>query len=480
MLLVIAMKVNTLLRKARLPQGRINHDVYKLTLDSRLCIENSVFVAIDGNHKNAELFIEDAIAHGAKTIITAHSKLEHKGINYIYVTNVRKCLAKLAKIYYRNVSKKLNIIGVIGTNGKTTTSSIGYHFFNSINKTSMLIGSNGVFYPGYEARIDNTTPDILTIYQYLSLARKKHIHTIFMEISSISIDQYRVYGIHFHTLIFTNFTQDHLDYHKTLENYLYCKTIPFIKLPSYTYAIMNSDDEAFADIEKFCDARLISYGYQSPAMVLGTLNTLSEQGISFYAKNILFKTKLIGEFNIYNMLAIVALCDVFHISAERFKDFLRDFEPISGRMNHICIHDKHILIDYAHTFFATKSVIEEAMKLCKGNLFIVMGCGGNREKEKRFMIGSYLNEVNARIILTQDNPRFEDPKDIIRDMTANLVNKYEIILDRKQAILTALKDMKEKDYLLLLGKGCENYMDIRGVKYPYSDLEVIHDWIRTN
>lgn len=479
MILVITMKVNTLLRRAGLPLGKYNHEVYKLTLDSRLCIENSVFVAIDGNHKNAEQFIEDAIEHGAKTIITAHSASEHKGINYIYVSNVRKTLAKLAKVFYRNVSRKLKIIGVIGTNGKTTTSSIGYHFFNFIHRPSMLIGSNGVFYSGYEARIDNTTPDILTIYQYLSLARKKHIQTVFMEISSISVDQYRVYGIYFHTIIFTNFSQDHLDYHKTIEEYLYCKTIPFIKLPSYAYAIMNSDDNAFSHMEKFCDAKIISYGYHNPAMVLGTLNSLSEQGISFYAKNLLFQTKLLGEFNVYNVLAILALCDVFGISYEKLKEFLKDFKPVAGRMNHINVKNKHILIDYAHTFTATKSAIEETLKLCQGNLTIVLGCGGNREKEKRFMIGSYLNSLSARIILTQDNPRFEEPQQIVADIAQNLHCPYEIILDRKQAILTALKDMKEKDYLLVLGKGCENYMDIRGVKYPYSDLEVIHGWSRT-
>lgn len=474
------MKVNTLLRKARLSLGKMNHEVYKLVCDSRLCVENSVFVAIDGNHVNANLFIEDAIAHGARTIISQNCERKHTNINYILVENPRKILAVLAKIYYKDVSKKLTLIGVIGTNGKTTTSTIGYSFFNSIGKKSMLIGTNGVYFTGYEAKLSNTTPDILTLYQYLSLAKKKRISTVFMEISSISVDQYRVYGIEFKCLIFTNFSQDHLDYHKTLEQYLFCKMIPFIKLPSSAYAIMNIDDEASKTILQFSDAKILTYGCKKDADLLGTLNVANAEGISFYAKDILFKSKLIGEFNMMNCLAILALCDIFHIPYICFKSFLSTYESVLGRMNMISFQEKYILIDYAHTFVATKKVVEEALRLCKGKLTIVLGCGGNREKEKRSMIGGFLNDISARIILTTDNPRFENPLAIIEDIKSAMTKDVEVIPNRKLAIETALRGLSKNDYLLVLGKGCENYMDIRGVKYPYSDLEVIHDWVRSS
>ncbi len=478
MILVIPMKVNTLLRSARLNPVKYNHEVSKLTCDSRLCEKNSIFVAIEGNHVNANQFIEDAIAHGAKTIITEKCDIKNDQINYIYVDNARKTLALLAKKYYKDVSRKLKIIGIIGTNGKTTTASIAYNFLNFMHISTMMIGTNGVFFSGYEANINNTTPDILTLYEYMKMARKRKISTIVMEVSSISVDQYRIFGIDFDVLIFTNFSQDHLDYHKTMDKYLYCKLIPFIKLKKTAYAIVNTDDEASKKVCKFTDAKILSYGYNKACDFLGTLNYANENGISFYSKNLLFKSKLLGEFNLYNTLSVLPLCDVFKISYLNYVAFLSNFEPVDGRMNRIQMDNKFILIDYAHTFVATQKVIEEAMRLCKGNLTIVLGCGGNREKEKRFMIGKYLNDISARIILTTDNPRFEEPLDIIHDIKSAITKEVEVIVDRKMAIQKALASLEKNDYLLILGKGCEKYMDIKGVKYSYSDLEVIHDWIR--
>lgn len=475
------MKINTLLKRAGLPLAKINHSVQKISCDSRTCTKNSVFIAVLGNKINANQFIEDAIANGARTILTENEQEKHHfDINYIYVKNIRKTMAILAKIFYHDISKDLKLIGIIGTNGKTTTSTIGYSFFNFIGKRSMLIGTNGVFYEGFEASLENTTPDILTIYEYLIVAKKKRIGTVFMEISSVAVDQYRVYGLDYDCLIFTNFSQDHLDYHKTLERYLYCKLIPFIKLPKDAYAILNADDLTFQKFCKYTDAKVISYGIENDADILGTLFSQKETGISFYMKDILFKTKLIGEFNAMNCLSILSLCPIFRIPYKKFQDFIAHFEPVNGRMNVIQYKENQIWVDYAHTYMATKVVIEEASRLCRGRLHIVLGCGGNREKEKRYKIGELLNTINANIILTTDNPRFEDPLAIISDIQAGIKKSVEIIPNRKEAILKALENLSKKDYLLVLGKGCEKYMDIKGVKYPYSDLEVIYEWIRNH
>lgn len=474
------MKVNTLFKNVKLEKVKYNHEVYKLSCDSRLCTDNSIFVAIDGNHVNANYFIEDAIQHGAKTIISESCEKKYDNINYVFVENTRKCLALLARAYYHDVSQKLKIIGIIGTNGKTTTASIGYNFFNFIKLKSMMIGTNGVFFDGYEANIKNTTPDILTIYQYLTLARKKHIKYIFIEISSIAVDQYRTYGIDFDCLIFTNFSQSHLDYHKSIEKYLYCKMIPFIKLKKNAYAIVNTDDDVFQKICKYTDATIIGYGYKRKSTIFGVIDYVNEKGICFSAKNLLFKSKMLGEFNLYNALAILALCDVFKIPYLKYSRFLPGFEPVDGRMNMIKFKERSILIDYAHTFVATQKVIEEGLRMCKGSITIVLGCDGNREKEKRFLIGRYLSNISGRIILTTDNPRFEDPSEIIKDIVSTLTRDVEIILNRKEAIWSALAGLNKKDILLVLGKGCEKYMDVRGVKYPYSDLELIHDWVRTH
>ncbi|MDE6407088.1 MAG: UDP-N-acetylmuramoyl-L-alanyl-D-glutamate--2,6-diaminopimelate ligase, partial [Anaeroplasmataceae bacterium] len=467
---------------------KITNSIKKFNLQGNmyLSVETTPVIAANdfGKMKALRELGYNRISMGFQTVSEALlESLGREGSKSIYekaVENIRKALALLAKAYFHDVSNKLTMIGIVGTNGKTTTSTIGYNFFNSIGRRSMLIGTNGVFYQGYEGKLENTTPDILTIYQYLSLAKRKKIPTVFMEISSISVDQYRIYGLEYDCLIFTNFSQDHLDYHKTLDRYLFCKLIPFIKLSKSAYAILNTDDMASKSFSKFTDAHIISYGVKENADILGTIHSYKESGISFYTKDILFKTKLLGEFNVMNCLSILALCTVFHIPFNKFQDFISRFEPVDGRMNVISYKDQQIWIDYAHTYMATKKVIEEARRLCKGNLHIVLGCGGNREKEKRFMIGTLLNSTDARIILTTDNPRFEDPMAIISDIHSTIEKEVEVIPNRKEAIVAALEGLSSKDYLLVLGKGCEKYMDIQGVKYPYSDLEVIHEWIRNH
>ena len=473
--MVIFLKINTLLAKAKLPLVKQNHTIQQLSFCSKDCTKNTLFICLK-DHPEEEII--EALKHGVSTIVSKPCKTT--ATNHIFVDSPRKSLAILAKHFYHNSSRKIRLVGVTGTNGKTTTSTLAYHFFNSIGKKSMLIGSNGIFWENNEKKINNTTPDILTIYEAIRIARKKKIHTIFMEVSSISVEQCRIYGLEFDALVLTNFSQDHLDYHKTLEQYLFCKLIPFMKLSKKAYAVLNADEDTYAKFSKFTDANVITYGIKHPADVLGTYNHSTVHGISFYAKNKLYKSRLVGEFNVYNCLAVLALCQVYHISTDKFQDFLAKYSSVAGRMNVIEHKNRFILIDYAHTYSATKKVIEEAMRLCTGKLTIVLGCGGNREKEKRFMIGDLLNQVEARVILTTDNPRFEEPKQIINDILSTIKRPVECILDRTTAIQNGLDGLKEKDYLLVLGKGCEPYMDIKGIKYPYSDQEVIYEWISTH
>ncbi|MDE7161502.1 MAG: UDP-N-acetylmuramoyl-L-alanyl-D-glutamate--2,6-diaminopimelate ligase [Anaeroplasmataceae bacterium] len=466
------MKINTILKQVGLPLVKDNHWIKDISFTASTCTKDTLFIALKEEPLED---IKEAIGHGVQTIISKSCKLT--GLNHIVVDQPRKILALVAKYFYKKNLKNMKWIGVIGTNGKTTTSTIAYHFFNSIGKKSMLIGSNGVFFSGYEQKTNNTTPDILTIYEAACLAKKKKVENIFMEVSSISVDQWRVYGIEFDALVFTNFSQDHLDYHKTLEHYLFCKLVPFIKLSKNSYAILNKDEEAYLKYAQFTEAKLITYGMKSAVDLLGTLNTSTVQGISFYMENQLYKTKLLGQFNIYNCLAVLGLCKAYKIPYSRFKDFISQYTSVSGRMNVIEYKNRFIMIDYAHTFSATKQAIEETLKLCRKNLTIVLGCGGNREKEKRRMIGKLLGEVNARVILTTDNPRFENPKQIIKDIQSASKKKFESIVDRTTAIHEALNELEEQDFLLVLGKGSEEYIDIQGVKYPYSDQEVIYEWI---
>lgn len=471
--MVIFLRVNTLLKKIGLSMIDKNYQIHSISFQPQKCTRDTLFISLKENPLEE---IEEAIQQGVKVIISRACPTQFK--EHIFVDQPRKVLAVAAKYFYHDLSRNIKLIGVTGTNGKTTTSTIAYDFFNSIGKKSMLIGSNGIFCIGYQKSIHNTTPDILTIYEALKVAKKKRIHYVFMEVSSISVDQYRIFGLKFSCMILTNFSQDHLDYHKTIEEYCYNKLVPFIKLSKKAYAILNVDEAAYDKFAKFTEANIISYGMKKKAKILGTLNSTSIEGMTFYVNNSLYKTKLIGEFNIYNCLAVLSLCKVFHISFTHFQDFLSKYSSVAGRMNVIPYKNCHIIIDYAHTFSATKFAIEAAKRFCKGNLTIVLGCGGNRERQKRFMIGNLLNQEESRIILTTDNPRYENPEEIIADIQSTMTRSVEKIVDRRTAILDGLNHLKEKDCLLVLGKGCENYMDIMGVKHPYSDQEVIYEWIQ--
>lgn len=472
------MKVSQLLRRAHLPKPEIDHEVFGLTDDSRFCYNNAVYVALNGAKVNGEEFIDHAIQKGARTIVTSTIKKRKKNINYILVEDTRRALAALARIYYRNVSRKLKLIGVLGTNGKTTTSTLGYAFFEHVHRKSMLIGSNGVFYKDYKAELDNTTPSILTLYHYLTVARRKGIKYVFMEVSSISVDQLRVAGLDFSVLIFTNFSEDHLDYHKTMDAYFQCKSIPFLQLKRTGTAIINKDDAMAVRLCKHLQAKCITYGFVKKSDYYGTKGVATEDGTRFFCNNFMFKSPLLGAFNLYNELAVLALCEVFHIEPLHYVDFLGRYESVDGRMNKIEHKKRTILVDYAHTEVAVRKAVVEALNICKGTLFVIVGCGGNREREKRSKIGSDLNDLPIDIVLTTDNPRDEEPLAIIEDIKQGLTRDVTVIEDRKEAILYVLHQLKEQDMALILGKGCENYMEIKGVKYPYSDLEVIHEWIR--
>ena len=468
------MKINTILNKLKIKPAIINHNVAGLFFNSKECIENSVFFLTDNNKE----YLTDAINNGATTIITDNDCYTDNLINYVKVLNVKKAICDFAKIYYKDISSKIKIIGFIGTNGKTTCSTIGYRFFNYIGYPSILIGSNGIYYNNEHILINNTTPDILTIYKHLDIAYKKGIRYAFMEVSSIAISELRTNGLIFDTLVLTNLKQDHLDYHKSLDNYYLTKSIPFIKLGNNKYSIINIDDENSKEFIKHIDSNILTYGIEKNADIKGEILRIDSNGSLFTVNSFPFSSKLLGEFNIYNCLSIISLLTVYNLSYLDFAIFIKSMNPIDGRMNKYTYNDMNFIIDYAHTYSAVKESINCVRKLAKKNLYIILGCGGNREKEKRYMIGSLLNEINANIILTTDNPRFENPEDIIDDIKININKKVTVCIDRKEAIINTLKQMKTNDYLLILGKGNESYMEIKGVKYPFNDLEIINEYFR--
>lgn len=470
------MKINTICQKLGITKVFYNHEIYAIADDSKKCVDNSIFFAIEGNRIDGHCKIEEAINNGAKTIVLQKKVKEHNNINYIYCSNSKKMLGEFLHIYYHHFTKNLSIIGVVGTNGKTTTSTIIYEYLNYINKKCMLIGSNGLKTKSFSLKHNNTTPKCIDLYDYFYMAYKKNIKYIVMEVSSISVSELRVFKIDFKTLIFTNFSEDHLDYHKNMDRYFFAKVIPFYKLNDKSYAILNADCKMSKLIDKHTTAIIKSYSIFNNSNYKASNVYMNEAGLEFDINNKHYHSNLLGKFNVYNILPLFIICDIYNFNNKYIFNFLNEFKSVDGRMNLIHFNDKSIIIDYAHTEEAVLNAIEEAKKLVKGKIYVVVGCGGDREKEKRQKIGKVLNDEDVDIILTTDNPRFENPRDIINDILLGINKQATVIENRKEAIDYALNKTNKEDLVLILGKGCEDYIDINGKKIHYSDYDVINEY----
>lgn len=470
------MKINKLCLKLGLSKVLNNHYIYHLTDDSKACIDNSVFFAIKGNRVDGHDLIDEAINNGATTIFLEKKVNERIGVNYVYCINTKRYLALALRYYHERNMKKLKIIGVIGTNGKTTTTTIIYNYLKYINKGCMLIGTNGCYSDGFYKEHNNTTPKAVELYSYFEYAKNHKKKYVIMEISSIAVSELRVLGINFETIIFTNFSEDHLDYHKSLDRYLFSKLIPFYKLNDKKSVIINLDDSNSQYIIKHTIANVIGYSITNKSKYQGSNLKACEYGIEFDVDDIHVRSNLLGGFNAYNILPLFGLCDVIKAKKNKINEFLSQFKQVDGRMNVVDIDSKHIIIDYAHTEDAVKNVISEIKKIAKRKIYVVLGCGGNREKEKRSKIGEVLESEACINIITSDNPRYEKPEDIINDILQGFNEKPIVIYDRKEAIRYALSKLEEDDYLLILGKGVEGYIEINGKKEAYSDLDIINNW----
>ncbi|MBE6137238.1 MAG: UDP-N-acetylmuramoyl-L-alanyl-D-glutamate--2,6-diaminopimelate ligase [Erysipelotrichaceae bacterium] len=470
------MKVNKLCRRLGLPLAIFNHDIFQITDDSRSCIENSIFFAISGSRIDGHDLIDKAIDNGAATIFLEHKVKERLGVNYIYCHSTKRYLAIALKEYHKYATKRLKIIGVIGTNGKTTTSTLIYNYLQFINLNSMLIGSNGCYAKDFYHQHENTTPKATELYSYFEYARNHKIKYIVMEISSIAVSELRVLGIDFNTIIYTNFSEDHLDYHKTMDRYLFAKLIPFYKLQENKNVIVNLDDKFSEYVIKHSTANIIGYSIRNESKYKVSNLIHNEYGMEMDINNIHVRSNLLGRFNAYNILPLFSLCEALSISSTCIPEFLNQFKQVDGRMNVFELNGRNVIIDYAHTEEAIKSVIKVVKELAKGDIYIVLGCGGNREREKRTKIGKLLDNEKCINIITSDNSRFENPEDIINEILLGFSQRPIVIIDRKEAIMYALNKSKENDYILILGKGVENYLDINGKKEPYSDLDVINEY----
>ncbi len=465
-------------------------DVSGIFHDSRRIIKNSVFVAVKGFNTDGHRYILDAINKGALAVILEEKDAVPDEIftlgkaAKILVKNSRIALAEISGSFYKNPSSLLKLTGITGTNGKTTTT----YFIKSIleeagNKVG-LVGTIANYIGDREIKSSMTTPEADDLNELLlEMATDKCGHAV-MEVSSHSLVLNRVYGLNFAVGIFTNITSDHLDFHQNFNNYLEAKKILFDSLSESSFAVYNLDDVNSKTMMKDCKAKLISYGTSAKAdFVISSVEydlSGTRFNIKYLGEEFKISTSLIGEFNAYNACAAFASAVVLGVDKNTAAQGIEKTKQVPGRFEVVGNGDKKAIIDYSHTADSLEKALLALKKISKdiNPIYTVFGCGGNRDKTKRPIMGRIATELSNKAIVTSDNPRFENPLDIIDDIKKGIVkNNYEVIENREAAIRKAIEISEENAVILIAGKGHENYQEIKGVRSHFSDKEIAEKYL---
>ncbi len=455
--------------------------VYKMYIDSRLITNNSIFVAICGTQVDGHNFIDGVIKAGAKAIIC--EKIPSETVNYVTYVQVKSTsllLGPIADSYYEHPSSKLKVIGVTGTNGKTTIATLLYKLFRRLGSRSGLISTVVNYVDSKSFDSTHTTPDAISINKLLNKMVEAGCKYCFMEVSSHSIVQHRINGITFAGGIFTNLTHDHLDYHKTFEEYLTAKKKFFDDLPATSFAITNADDKNGKIMLQNTKAKTFTYSLHSLSDYNATIIESHINGMLLKINNIEMWTRLIGKFNASNILAIYSTAILLDADKEKMMLELSDLTAVDGRFEYFTSPKQYTaIVDYAHTPDALLNVLQTIKQLIKNNgkIITVVGAGGNRDKTKRPIMAKVSAELSDKVILTSDNPRNEKPEDIITDMKQGLdkelSKKVLTIIDRCEAIRTACQLATHGDMVLIAGKGHETYQEVNGIKSHFDDREEV-------
>jgi len=455
--------------------------VNQICFDSRAVALDDVFVAIKGTLSDGHDYIEKAIASGANAIVCEQmpDKLVNE-VSYLEVEDSKKALAIMASNFYGNPSKNLKLVGVTGTNGKTTVSTLLYQLFKKAGFKVGLLSTIRIMVDDKEYSTKHTTPDALTINHYLSLMNEEGVEYCFMEASSHGIDQKRTHGLVFAGAIFTNLSHDHLDYHNSFAEYRDAKKTLFDLLPKTAFALSNMDDKNGLVMLQNTKARKFTYALKSYADYRAQILENQFSGQLLKIDNNELWTKLIGHFNAYNILAIYATADLMGLEKFETLKLLSELENVNGRFQYY-ISKKRItaIVDYAHTPDALKNVLETISALRTGNenVITVVGCGGDRDKSKRPVMGHIATSMSNKVIFTSDNPRTEPPATIISEMEAGVepqnAMKVMAIENREQAIKTACQLADEQDIILLAGKGHETYQETNGDRTDFDDFKIV-------
>ena len=458
-------------------------EINGIEIDSRKIKDGNAFIAIRGTQADGHDYISKAIELGAKAIIC--EKLPEKtieGITYAIFSDTEDAVGKIATTFYGNPTEKLDLVGVTGTNGKTTIATLLYNMFRAFGYKAGLISTVCNYIDGEAIPTEHTTPDPITLNQLLGRMADEGSKYAFMEVSSHSVAQKRIGGLKFAGGIFTNLTRDHLDYHKTVENYLKAKKAFFDGLPKTAFALTNADDKNGMVMVQNTKAKVATYSLRTMADFKGKVLEDGFEGMLLDINNTEVNVQFIGRFNAYNLLAVYGAANLLGKKPEDILLQLSTLRPVSGRFDSLRSPEGYTaIVDYAHTPDALTNVLDAIHDVLKGRgkVITVVGAGGNRDKGKRPIMAKESVRQSDKVIITSDNPRFEEPQDIINDMLAGLnkdeMKKVVAITDRKEAIRTACMMASQGDVILIAGKGHENYQDIKGVKYHFDDKEIVRD-----
>lgn len=466
--------------------GQTTVAVNNLEFDSRKIRLNDVFVAIKGSVSDGHDFIGKACEQGALAVICEIFPEEKiNGITYVLVEDSHQALALMAANYYENPSENLKLIGVTGTNGKTTIASLLYQLFTNAGYKTGLFSTVAILVDDHVFETRNTTPDSLSINRYLKMMNDEGVEYCFMEVSSHGIAQHRTTGLHFSGGVFTNLSHDHLDYHASFQAYRDVKKQFFDSLPATAFALSNVDDKNGLVMLQNTKANIKTYALKSYADYKAQILENEFTGLLLKINGKEVWSKLIGAFNAYNLLAIYATTDLLGLEQMENLRLISELNPVDGRFQYYISEKEQItvIVDYAHTPDALKNVLETLNEIRTRNeeLITVVGCGGDRDKTKRPKMGHIAAALSTKVVFTSDNPRSEDPDAILSEIVAGVApqNHHKIlsITDRKQAIKTACVLAKKKDIILVAGKGHETYQEIKGERTDFDDFKIVKEFL---
>ena len=462
--------------------GNTSLSINKIEFDSRLISDGDMYIAITGVNVDGHSFISQAIQNGASCIVcekTPDNKID--GVVYVNVKSSRKALAIISSNYFDNPSSKLNLIGVTGTNGKTTIATLLFDLYTELEIKSGLISTVKISYDNKNFQANQTTPDSLSINRFLSEMVNSNVRYCFMEVSSHGIDQNRTDGLVFKGGIFTNLTHDHLDYHESFENYRDTKKQFFDSLSNNSFALTNNDDKNGMVMLQNTIADKYTYSLNSVSDFKAKILESSFDGMLLKINSTEFWSKLVGKFNAYNILSVYSAASILGLPKNELLKAMSSLDAVAGRFQFYKKNKITAIVDYAHTPDALENILKSIneIKTSENNLITVVGCGGNRDKSKRPLMGDIASNLSSKVIFTSDNPRFEDPEIIIEEMISGVrstnSNKTISISNRKEAIKAACQFARTNDIILVAGKGHESYQEVKGVRSDFDDFEIVKE-----